>query len=293
MNYLAQVDVGESVQTALSATLAFLPKLVGFLLILLIGYFVAKAIAKVLDRVLERVGFDRAVERGGVKRALSRSQYDASGLLSKVVFYALMLFVLQLAFGVFPANPISDLITSVIAYLPKIFVAIVIIVVASAIAAAIREIVDASLGGLGYGRMLGNIASVAILAIGVFAALNQLEIAEPIVNGLFYALLAVVAGSAIIAIGGGGIQPMRAKWEQALDRVESEAPAIKQEVASTSSEDLRARAEQRKEQVKSAGSPTGATASGQSTPPPAAATGSTGHTDPTINLPENEPTRRR
>jgi len=251
--YVAQVDVGQSVEGALSSTLEFLPKLVGFLLILLIGYFVAKALAKVLAKVLQKVGFDKAVERGGVKKALEKSKYDPSDLLAKIVFYALMLFVLQLAFGVFPANPISDLITAVIAYLPKIFVAIIIIVVAAAIAAAVREIVDASLGGLSYGKMLGNIASAFILAVGVFAALNQLEIAEPIVNGLFYALLAIFAGSAIIAIGGGGVRPMQSKWEQALNKVEQEAPAIKQQAQSTSSQDLKARAEQRKQQAAQAG----------------------------------------
>ncbi len=283
MSVLAQVDVGASVQDALSATLEFLPKLVGFLLILLIGYFIAKAIAKILDKVLERVGFDRAVERGGVKKALSRSKYDASALLGKIVFYALMLFVLQLAFGVFPANPISDLITAIIAYLPKLFVAIIIIVVAAAIAAAVREVVDASLGGLSYGSLLANLASVLIIGTGVFAALSQLEIAEPIVNGLFYAILAVIAGSAIIAIGGGGIQPMQQQWQKAMSKAEQEAPALKQEAASTSTEDLKARAEQRKQQAQSAG---GDSPSGSS----AGSTAASAH--PTIDLPEEQPTRR-
>ena len=126
----------------------FIPKLIGFLLILIIGYFVAKAIARLLDRVLERVGFDRWVERGGVKRALAGSKYDASSLLSQIIFYIALLFVLQLAFGVFGPNPISDLIKSVIAYLPKVFVAIIIIVVGAAIAAAVDanklEVVDLS-----------------------------------------------------------------------------------------------------------------------------------------------------
>src|SRR3954453_9569992 len=90
------------------SVLAIAPKLVLFLVILVIGLIVAKLIAKAVDKILERVGFDRAVERGGIKRALSRSQYDASSIVGKIVYYALVLFVLQLAFGVFGANPISD-----------------------------------------------------------------------------------------------------------------------------------------------------------------------------------------
>ena len=249
MTTLAQVDLGNSVENMVTATVEFVPKLLGFLAILVIGYFVAKAIAKVLDKVLDRVGFDRAVERGGVKKALDRSKYDASDILSKIVFYTLFLFVLQMAFGVFGENPISELLFGVIAFLPKVFVAIIIVVVSAAIAAAVREVVDAALGGLSYGRLLGNVASGAILAVGVFAALNQIEIAPEIVNGLFYALLAVVAGSAIVAIGGGGIQPMRRYWEQTMARVEEEAPRVKQE-AQGAGEDIRQRAEERKQQAK-------------------------------------------
>ena len=129
----------------------FTPKLVAFLLILIIGLIVAKLISKAVDKILERVGFDRAVERGGVKRALANSRYDASTIAGKIVYYALVLFVLQLAFGVFGPNPVSNLLTGVIAFLPKLFVALIIVVVASAIAAAVRDLLSNSLSGLSYG----------------------------------------------------------------------------------------------------------------------------------------------
>ena len=242
----------------------FVPKLIAFLLILVIGYFIAKAIARVLDAVLERVGFDRWVERGGVKRALERSKYDASSLLSQVLFYIVLLFVLQLAFGVFGPNPISDLIQGVIAYLPNVFVAIVILVVGAAIAAAVKEIVEAALGGLPYGRGLALAASTAILVLAVFAALDQLSIAENIVLGLFYALLAIVVGSAVVAIGGGGIQTMRRYWERAAARAEQESGAIREE-AQGSRDRVQARAEERVQQAQPAGASTQTTAE---RPPP-------------------------
>src|SRR3954470_21968384 len=176
----------------------FAPKLVAFLLILIVGLIVAKLIAKAVDKILERVGFDRAVERGGIKKALARSQYDASGIVGKLVYYALLLFVLQLAFGVFGPNPISDLITGVIAFLPKAVVAIIIVVVASAIAAAVRELISNTLGGLSYGKVLANIASVFILALGVIAALNQVGIATTVTTPVLIAVLATIAGVLIV-----------------------------------------------------------------------------------------------
>jgi hypothetical protein len=144
---------------ALRTIAVFLPKLVAFLLILIIGIFVANAIGKAIDKILERVGFDRAVERGGIKKALAQSKYDASDIVGKLVYYTLLLFVLQMAFGVFGPNPISDLLASVIAFLPRAIVAIVIIVVAAAIATAVRELLSNTLGGLSYGRTLANIAA--------------------------------------------------------------------------------------------------------------------------------------
>ena len=227
---LAAIEYSQGIEDAWSSIAAFVPKLLGFLVILLVGYFVAKAIGKIVDKVLDRVGFDRAVERGGVKQALSKSKYDASDIISKVVFWTLFLFVLQMAFGVFGANPVSDLLASVIAFLPKVLVAIVIVVVASAIAAGVKELVGNALGGLSYGTALATAASVAIIVLGAFAALNQLEIAPAIVNGLFYAILAVVVGSAIVAIGGGGIQPMRTRWESALSKYDEEKTNLRREL---------------------------------------------------------------
>ncbi len=223
------VDLGQGVEDAFSDVVSFVPKLFGFLLILLLGYFVAKAIAKIVDKALEKVGFDKAVERGGIKKALAKSQYDASSIVGQIVFYALFLFVLQLAFGVFGANPISTLLTGVIAYLPKVLAAIIIVVIAAAIAAAAKTIIESALGGLSYGKPLANVASIFVLGFGVFAALNQLQIAPEIVNGLFYAILALIVGSGIIAIGGGGIAPMRQQWEKAMAKAEQEAPKLRQQ----------------------------------------------------------------
>jgi hypothetical protein len=252
---IAEVEWSQGIQNAWNDLVQFVPRFIGFLIILIIGYVIAKAISKALSAILERVGFDRAVERGGVKKALAQSKYDASDIVGKLIFYALFLLVLQMAFGVFGPNPISVLIRSVIAYLPRVIVAVIIIVVASAIAAAVRELIDASLGGLSYGRTLGNIAGGAILVIGVFAALNELLIAPAIVTGLFYALLAIIVGSGIIAIGGGGIQPMRQRWMNVLDKYDEEKPKM-QEASKGAKQRIEQRARQRADQAKQLAPPT-------------------------------------
>ena len=213
----------------------FVPKLVLFLVILIIGLIVAKAIAKALSAVLEKVGFDRAVERGGVKKALANSKMDASDIIAKLLYYTLMLFVLQLAFGVFGPNPISDLISQVIFFLPSLIVAIIILVVASAIAAAVKVLVEGSLGGLSYGKVLANVASIFILFLGVVAALNQVGVATTVTTPVLVAILATIGGVIVVGVGGGLIKPMQQRWEGYLTKAEEEAPRIKREAASAPS----------------------------------------------------------
>lgn len=229
---LAKVDFGSGVSDAWSNVVSFVPKLLAFLVILLIGYLIAKALEKVLDKVLQRVGFDRMVERGGIKKALANSKYDASSILGRLVFYTVMLFTLSTAFGVFGPNPISTYLNAVIGYLPKVFAAIVILVVAAAIAAAVKGLIQNSLGGLSYGALLGNIAAAFVITLGVIAALDQLNIARNVVNAVLVAALATLAGIAIVAVGGGGIAPMQQRWQAALNRYDQEKPQVQEALRS-------------------------------------------------------------
>jgi hypothetical protein len=204
-----------------------LPKIGYFLLILIIGAFVAKFVAKILTKVLQRVGFDNLVERGGIKKAMAKSKYDAAGILGKIVYYFIFLLVLSAAFGVFgPDNPVSAFLAQIIGFLPNIFVAVLVIVIASAVAAAVKDLLSNMLGGLSYGNALANAISLFIVALGVFFALDQLQIAPMIVGGIFYALVALIVAPLIIAFGVGGIDPAR----EAIIKMRDQAQVRKDEV---------------------------------------------------------------
>ncbi|MFG2057554.1 hypothetical protein ACGFI9_26390 [Micromonospora sp. NPDC048930] len=219
-------NFGNAVGDAFRSVMLFLPKAVAFVAILVVGWLIAKAVLKIVDKVLERVHFDRAVERGGIKTALARSRYDASDIVAKLAYYAVLLVTLQLAFGIWGPNPISDLIAGVIAWLPRAFVAIVIVVVAAAIAKAVKDIISSALGGLSYGRILANIASVFILGLGVIAALNQIGVATTVTTPVLIAVLATVGGILVVGVGGGLVRPMQSRWENWLARAEEESRTI-------------------------------------------------------------------
>jgi hypothetical protein len=247
---IAQVDFEGGLEDAWENVATFVPKLLGFFLILLIGWFICKAISKLVNGLLERVGFDRWVERGSLKAALDKSKFDASDILATIVFWGAFLFVLQLAFGIFGENPISDLLAGLIAYLPKVFVAVLILVITAALAKVVSELLDATLGATSGGSVIAKGAGIAILVVGVFAALNQLEIAPEIVNGLFYALLAVIVGSAIVAFGGGGIPVARRYLERWSTKAEDVSRDVKQNADPQAGKDaIRQRIEQEKQQA--------------------------------------------
>jgi hypothetical protein len=238
-------SVGTALRDGLSLVFTFVPKLLLFLVILLIGWLIAKALRKAVNAILERVGFDRAVERGGVGRALAQSKYDASDLLATVVYYAILLITLQLAFGAFGPNPISDLLANIVSFLPALAVAIIIVVIAAAIAAAVKDLITGAMGGLSYGRILANIASIFIIGLGVIAALSQIGIAIAVTLPVLITVLATVAGILIVGVGGGLITPMRQRWETILSKAEQEAPRAAAEARANGGQaaaDLEARA---------------------------------------------------
>jgi hypothetical protein len=228
------MDLETPVREALTDFATFIPKLLGFLVILVVGYFVAKLVAKLVDKGLERADFDRAVERGGVHKALARSQYDASDIVSKLVFFAIFLTALSMAVSVLGIQALEQPLSAFIALIPQILVAILLIVLGAAIAGAVKGIIQNSLGGLSYGGLLANGASVLILLGFVKAGLDQVGIATAVTGPILVALLATVAGVIIVGVGGGLIKPMEQRWETMLNKAEEEAPRVKQEAQSSS-----------------------------------------------------------
>jgi hypothetical protein len=182
------ISYSQGLTSAWSNVATFVPKLVAFLIIFIIGYFIAKIISKILAKVLQRVGFDRLVERGGIRKALASSKYDVAEILA----------------------------------LPLVFVAILIVIIAAAIAAGAKTLIQNRLGGLSYASVLANAAAAVIIALGVVAALDQLHIAAAVVNAVLYAVLAAATGVIIVAVGGGGIKTMSARWELASSRYDQE-----------------------------------------------------------------------
>ena len=204
----------------------FVPKLLAFLVILFVGWLIAKAIAKGLSMVMGRLGFGKMLEKTGLSQMTARSGVDVGAILVKLVYYFVLLIALQLAFGVFgESNPVSSLLNDVIAFLPRIVVAIVLVVVAAAIGRVVRDLITSAMGNRPAGPALGTAAYVFIVAIGAIAALNQVNIATTVTMPILITVLATIGGVIIVGFGGGLVRPMQARWDGWINRAQHQLSA--------------------------------------------------------------------
>jgi hypothetical protein len=200
------------------ATIA--PKAALFVAILALGWLVSRIVSRIVANLLLRAGFNRLIDRAGLNKMLGQSY--GHELIGKLAYFAALLVTLQLAFGVFGPNPISTLITSVIAFLPRLVVALALVVVATTIASKVRDLIANAIGGLSYANLLATAAKAFVIALGVIAALNQVGVALTVTMPVLVAVLATAAGVIIVGVGGGLIKPAQQRWERVLDKAEAE-----------------------------------------------------------------------
>jgi hypothetical protein len=214
------VEISNSIQKGLDDLVGFLPRLVGFLIILLIGYIIAKVLQKVVAVALEKVGADRAVRSGPSGEYIERVAPDTSpsGLIGRVVFWFVMLGVLSIAIGSLGIAALNAFLADVLAYLPNVVAAILILVVAIALAGALTRLITRAMGETGAGKMMATAVPALVLAIAVFMVLNQLKIATEIVTITYAALLGALALGSALAFGLGGREVASRMLEDAYRR---------------------------------------------------------------------------
>jgi hypothetical protein len=203
---IAAVDVGDSVQQALDSFFNFLPNLIAFLVILVIGWLIARVLSGIVRKGLEKIGMDRALHDSDAGRYVERISPGAkpSNGVGRAVFWLAMVFVLAVAIGALKIPAVTGFMNEVLAYMPNVIAAIVIFVVAAAIAGAAGAAATKLMGDTTTGKLVAAIVPTLVLVIGLFMVLNQLKIAEEIVTITFAALLGSLGLGMALAFGLGG-----------------------------------------------------------------------------------------
>jgi hypothetical protein len=210
------VDIVRSLQEALSQFFGYLPQLVGAIIILIVGYFVAKILQAVVGRILQGIGFDGWMERAGIKRFFDRAdtRQTPASILGKLVFWFVFIIAIVMATDTLGIRQVSALFSQLIAYIPNIIAAILILILASLLANFVAGLVRGATGM----DVLGTVAQVAIIVYAVFAALTQLGIAVQLTAPTFLIVLGAIALAAAIAFGFGAQGVARDIVERAYNR---------------------------------------------------------------------------
>jgi hypothetical protein len=200
----AAVNIGDSAERGFDTFFAWIPGLIGALVILLIGYFVAKIIGNLVARVLGRSGLDRHVLTGTTGEWIGRVTNSPSRLVGTLAFWAIFLGAISLAATALGINALTAFVASVYAYLPNVIAAVLIFLVAGAIAAGVSTLASRFMGDTPTGRIVATVAPILVMTIATFMILDQLKIAPDIVVITYAALLGSIALGAALAFGLGG-----------------------------------------------------------------------------------------
>src|ERR687885_311435 len=210
----------ESLKAGLTAFFAFIPQLIGAIIILIVGYIVARVLQAVFARVLQAVGFDRWMERGGIKQFFDRAQTreTPATVLGRLVFWFVFIIAITMAADALGIRQVSAVLAQLIAYIPNIIAAILILILAALLANFLSGIVR----GATRSDLLASIARYAIVVYAVFAAITELGIAVELTAPTFLIVLGAVALAAAIAFGIGGREVAQDVIEKAYNRSQQE-----------------------------------------------------------------------
>ena len=202
----AAVDIGASLQGALNSFFAFIPRLIGFLIILAIGFIVAKVVKTIVVKLLEKVGLDKAMHSGSVGQYVNKAAPDLkpAKIIGAIAFWFIFLGALSIAVSQLGIPALTTFVAAIGAYLPNVVAAILIFIVAGVVAAAIGGLVARTMGDTPTGKVVGSVVPVLVMAIATFMILNQLQIAPEIVTITYAALIGGVFLAMALAFGLGG-----------------------------------------------------------------------------------------
>ncbi|MEO6866824.1 MAG: hypothetical protein ABI200_02265 [Gaiellales bacterium] len=198
------MNIGNSVERGFDQFFAWLPNLVGALVILLVGWLVARLLSTLVHRVLKRAHLDEQMSRGRAGEMISRVVHEPSAALGTVTFWLVMIGTFSLTVTALGIDALTAFVASIYAYLPHVLAAALILVVAVMISTAVSAFVNRTMGGTPTGKVVQTAAPILIMTIATFMVLTELMIAEQIVLITYAGIVAAIALGSALAFGLGG-----------------------------------------------------------------------------------------
>jgi hypothetical protein len=226
-----------SLARALGDFMSFIPKLLGALVLLLVGWLISRALEALVTRGLRMIRFNQIADRAEIDQFLAKAgvRMDPASVVGKMVYWFVMLSFVLSAFGALGLGQVEGLLTQIVGFIPNVIVAMVVLLLGALAANFVANLVRGSVATARVGSpdLLANIARGAILVFAVIMAMDQLEIAPTIVNTLWMALVGMFAVAGALAFGLGGRDLAGRMLEDWYNRGKDKAQDVKQAVQDT------------------------------------------------------------
>jgi hypothetical protein len=200
--------IAEPIRQMLTRIMAYLPVLLGALIILIVGWIVAKAIKRLVDWLLKVARFDVLADKAGISEVIRKGdlKISAGEVISKLVYWLIMIMVLVMTVDALGLPKTSDVLASLFAYVPRVIAALLVLVVAMFLASFVSGIVRtvSSNAKLPRPELIAGISRWAIIIFAVTIAMVELGIAPLLVATTFNIILGGVVLALALAFGLGG-----------------------------------------------------------------------------------------
>ena len=224
-----------SFRDAFAMILSAIPRIVGFIIIVAIGWFISSLIAKAITGLLRVIRFDELMQKSGLADFMNKmgTGIDSVGIVAGVVKWIVRVVVLLVAFDTLGLPAVSDVMRQLLLWLPNLVVAIFVLFIGGIAARALGNIVRGATaeGGFSNPETLSNVARTAVWSFAVVIAINQLGIATNLINTLFTGFVGALAIALGLAFGLGGRDLASRTLENWYDQAQEAKPKRKRAAA--------------------------------------------------------------
>jgi hypothetical protein len=186
----------------------FVPKLLAVIVIIFVGWLVAKLVRSAVKRILTLTQFDRFAQKSGLEAFMNSGNYNLtmSGIISQVMYWLVILLFIITGANALEMTQVATLLQQLASYLPRIIVAILVVVFGTLLARFVNRLVFAWLHSIKFPHALAVSTSTeyGIQIFSVFVALEQLGIGMQLIYSLFVIVFGAFFLALAIAFGLGG-----------------------------------------------------------------------------------------
>jgi hypothetical protein len=208
--------------------LSAIPRIIAFIIIVAIGWFISSLVAKAITGLLRVIRFDELMQKSGLSDFMNKmgTGIDSVGIVAGVVKWIVRVVVLLVAFDTLGLPAVSDVMRQLLLWLPNLVVAIFVLFIGGIAARALGNVVRGATaeGGFSNPETLSNVARTAVWSFAVVIAINQLGIATNLINTLFTGFVGALAIALGLAFGLGGRDLASRTLENWYDQAQEAKP---------------------------------------------------------------------